>query len=415
MSKTSLYNEIPHEDTIEVLKRERFYVIILAAIQIVHILDFVIMMPLGPNFMRVFNVTPTQFSALVSAYTFSAGIVGFIGALYADHFDRKKFLMFNFTGFIIGTAMCAMAQGFASLLTARIIAGAFGGVLNACVLSLVTELIPFKRRGAAMGVVMSAFSIASVIGVPLGLYLANLFDWHAAFIFICAVAAVFWTASLIYLPSVKVDHEPTSSLQNLKNFKNILSQPDYLVSFSLTVLLAFGVFGIIPFISPYMVKNVGFLEKDLPLIYLIGGTCTIVSSRIIGKACDRIGSFKVFRFMAIACIIPMLMLTNSPALPLWGALIVTSSFMMFTSGRFIPAMTLISGVVKPKERGTFMSLENAFRQLASGISSQVAGLIITTGVAGQLIGYNYVGYIGVATSVLAIFIAYRVSQKLQSK
>ena len=403
------------EDSVEVLKKERFYVIILAAIQIVHILDFVIMMPLGPNFMRVFNVTTGQFSALVSAYTFSAGIVGFLGALYADHFDRKKFLMFNFTGFIIGTAMCAMAQGFASLLTARIIAGAFGGVLNACVLSLVTELIPFKRRGAAMGVVMSAFSIASVIGVPLGLYLANMFDWHAAFIFICLVAAIFWIASIVYLPAVKVDHEPTSIVQNLKNFKTILIQPDYLVSFSLTVILAFGVFGIVPFISAYMVKNVGFLEKDLPLIYLVGGMCTIISSRIIGKACDRLGSIKVFRFLALISILPMLLMTHLPPVPIWAALFTCAFFMVFVSGRFIPAMTLISGVVKPKERGTFMSLENAFRQLGGGASSQIAGVVITTSAAGQLVGYNIVGYIGVATSIIAIFIAIRVSHKLTTK
>lgn len=411
---TIALNPLPQE-TDEDLRKERFYVIILAAIQVAHILDFVIMMPLGPNFMRVFNVTTTQFSTLVSAYTFSAGIVGFLGALYADHFDRKKFLLFNFTGFIIGTAMCAMAQGFASLLIARIIAGAFGGVLNACVLSLITELIPFKRRGAAMGVVMSAFSVASVLGVPLGLYLANTFDWHAAFIFICILAAVFWVASIIILPAVKVDHEPTSIVQNMKNFKKILIQPDYLISFSLTVILAFGVFGIVPFISPYMVKNVGLTEKDLPLIYLVGGTCTIISSRIIGKACDRLGNLKVFRLLAIISIVPMLLITNAPALPVWGALMVTSMFMVFVSGRFIPAMTLISGMVKPKERGTFMSLENAFRQLSSGASSQIAGILITTGTMGELVGYSRVGYIGAATSLLALFIAAIVSKKLTSQ
>lgn len=400
------------DETVEDLRKEKLYVLILATIQFVHILDFVIMMPLGPNFMRVFDITTTQFSALVSAYTFSAGIVGFIGALYADHFDRKRFLLFNFTGFIIGTAMCAMAQGFASLLIARIIAGAFGGVLNACVLSLIAELIPFKRRGTAMGVVMSAFSVSSVVGIPIGLYLANLFDWHAAFIFICILAAFFWVAAVIILPPVKVDHEPTTLVQNLKNFQKILAQPDYLISFSLTVILAFGVFGIVPFISPYMVKNVGLTERDLPLIYLIGGTCSIISSRIIGRACDRHGSFKVFRFLAIVSIVPMLLITNAPALPIWGGLIITSLFMVFVSGRFIPAMTLISGVVKPKERGTFMSLENSFRQLAAGASSQIAGILITTGVTGELVGYNRVGYIGIMTSVVAIFIALKVTKKV---
>ncbi len=398
------------------LRRERWYIIILATIQIAHILDFVIMMPLGPRFMRVFNITPVEFSTLVSAYTFSAGIVGFMGALYADHFDRKKFLLFNFTGFIIGTYLCAIAPNFAALLFARIIAGAFGGILNACVLSLVSDLIPFQRRGAAMGVVMSAFSISSVLGVPTGLYIANMFDWHAAFYFICLIGIIFWILSFLILPSVRARVEPISFKDNLLNFKSILSQGDYLQSFLLTSLLGFGVFMIVPFISPFMVKNIGMTESELPLIYLIGGTCTIISARIIGKLCDKIGSYKVFRFTALISIVPIFLLTNlPPGIAIWMALVSTSLFTMTGSGRFIPAMTLVSAVVKPEDRGTFMSLENASRQMSSGIASQIAGLIIGSTAAGALTNYNVVGYIAIATSVIGIFIAYRIKTKFNLK
>lgn len=403
--------ETPALDSTEALRKERWYVIILAAIQIAHILDFVIMMPLGPRFMRVFEINTTEFSSLVSAYTFSAGIVGFFGALYADHFDRKKFLMFNFTGFIVGTFMCAIAPNFAALLTARIVAGAFGGILNACVLSMVADLIPFERRGAAMGVVMSSFSIASVLGVPLGLYVAQIFDWHAAFYLICIIGVIFWILSLIILPSVKTRKTQMTIKENLKNFKGILLQKDYLQSFLLTSVLGFGVFMIVPFISPYMVRNVGLTEADLPFIYLAGGTCTIISARLIGKACDKIGSYKVFRFVAILSIVPIFFLTNLPPVPLALALLSTSCFMMTGSGRFIPAMTIVSAVVKPQERGTFMSLENAARQMSSGLASQISGLIIGAGAAGALTNYHIVGYIGVATSLIAIFIAFRIKTK----
>ena len=395
----------------ETLKKERLYVLILAAIQISHILDFVIIMPLGPNFMRVFHINPAEFSSLVSAYTFSAGIVGFIGALYADHFDRKKFLLFNFTGFIIGTFMCAIAPNFAALLIARIVAGAFGGVLNACVLSMVADLIPFERRGAAMGVVMSSFSIASVLGVPLGLYVAQIFDWHAAFYLIVIVGIVFWIMSYLILPSVKVRTTKLSLKENIKNFKTILIQKDYLQSFTLTSILGFGIFSIVPFISPYMVGNVGLTEAQLPLIYLAGGTCTIISARLIGRACDRVGSFKVFRLVATLSIIPILILTNLPQVPLAWALVSSSIFMMTGSGRFIPAMTIVSAVVKPQDRGTFMSLENASRQMSSGFASQAAGLIIGTSAAGALTNYNIVGYIGVVTSIIGIYIAYKIKIK----
>lgn len=398
-------------DLKEVLRKERFYIIVLAAIQIIHILDFVIMMPLGPQFMRVFQINPTEFSSLVSAYTFSAGIVGFFGALYADHFDRKKFLMFNFTGFILGTFMCAIAPNFAALLTARIIAGAFGGVLNACVLSMVADLIPFQRRGAAMGVVMSSFSIASVLGVPLGLYVAQLFDWHAAFYFICIIGSIFWTASLFFLPSIKVRATKLTMKENLKNFRSILIQKDYLQSFLLTSILGFGIFMVVPFISTYMVGNVGLTESQLPLIYLMGGSCTILSARFIGKACDRVGSFKVFRIVALISIIPILILTNLPQVHIAIALVTSSMFMMTGSGRFIPAMTIVSAVVKPQERGTFMSLENAARQMSSGLASQTAGLIIGATAAGAMTNYNIVGYICVATSIVAIYIAFQIKKK----
>ncbi len=407
---------MPHTlDEKATLKKERLYVIILAAIQIAHILDFVMIMPLGPRFMREFHITPAQFSTLVSAYTFSAGIIGFFGALYADHFDRKKFLLFNFVGFIVGTFMCGMSNNFSTLLTARIVAGAFGGVLNACVLAMVADLIPFQRRGAAMGVVMSAFSISSVLGVPTGLYIAQIFDWHASFYFICLVGIIFWLMSVFILPSVKVRESNMSIRDNLNNFKAILIQKDYLQSFTLTSVLGFGVFMIVPFISPYMVGNVGLTESQLPLIYLCGGTCTIITARIIGRACDKVGNFKVFRTVAIISILPVLLLTHLPAVPVAVALCCTSFFMMTGSGRFIPAMTIVSAVVKPKERGTFMSLENAARQLSSGVASQMAGLIIGAGTAGALTNYNIVGYIGVATSLIAIVIAYQIKNKFNLK
>ncbi|MGE3608762.1 MAG: MFS transporter [Bacteriovoracaceae bacterium] len=395
----------------EDLKRERLYVIILSAIQIAHILDFVIMMPLGPRFMRVFNITPAEFSTLVSAYTFSAGIVGFFGALYADHFDRRKFLLFNFTGFILGTFMCAIAPNFAALLTARILAGAFGGILNASVLSLVSDLIPFERRGAAMGVVMSSFSISSVVGVPIGLYISNIFDWHAAFYFICAIGIIFWIMAFIVLPSVRVRTEPKSFKDNLLNFKNILKQKDYLKSFLLTSVLSFGVFSIVPFMSAFMVRNVGLTEAELPLIYLSGGICTIISARLIGKLCDKKGSFNVFKVVAIISIIPIFIVTHLTPAPLWIVLAMTSFFMMSGSGRFIPAMTMISAIVKPKERGTFMSLENASRQFSSGAASQVAGLIMGSTAAGTFTNYDIVGYIGIVTSLGAIFIASHIKNK----
>lgn len=402
-------SDTPTENLNAVLKKERIYVLILAAIQIAHILDFVIMMPLGPRFMRVFSISPVEFSTLVSSYTFSAGIVGFIGALYADQFDRKKFLIFNFTGFIAGTFMCAISTNFTTLLVARIIAGAFGGILNACVLSLVADLIPFQRRGQAMGVVMSSFSVSSVVGIPIGLYIANTFDWHYTFYFICLLSSIFWIMSLFLLPSIKVN-SPKSFMDNLRGFRKVFKR-DYIEAFCLTSCLAFGIFHVIPFIAPYLVANVGFKESNLPFMYLCGGIGTIITARVVGKLTDKVGSFTVFRFLALISIVPILVLTHLPQVDTWIVLTVTTIFTMFGSARFIPAMTMVSGVVKPEERGTFMSLENAGRQFASGAASQTAGLIIGSSATGALTGYNIVGMICVTSSIIAVFIANHIRKK----
>lgn len=390
-------------------KRERWYVTILAAIQVIHILDFVIMMPLGPHFMRVFDISPSEFSILVSSYTFSAGIAGLFGALFADQYERKSFLLFNFSGFILGTFICGLSSDFLTLLIARIIAGAFGGILNANVLSMVSDLIPFQRRGSAMGIIMSAFSITSIFGIPIGLFIANSLSWNASFYFIAIMGILFWLLSFLILPSIKNKIEHKNLKEQFLNLALVISQKRYLTSFLLTCTLSFGLFIAIPFISPYMVRNVGMTETQLPLIYLIGGLFTIISARIIGKLCDQIGSFKVFKTVAIFSIFPLIVMTNLPrGTAIWLTLIFTTMFTMSGSGRFIPALTMISAVVNPKERGTFMNLENALRQIMSGIASVVGGLIIGSSSTGSLTNYGTVGLIGTLASVMAIFIALKI-------
>jgi predicted MFS family arabinose efflux permease len=392
-------------------KRERLYVFILAAIQVVHILDFVVMMPLGPRFMRVFNISPIEFSTLVSAYTFSAGGVGFFGALYADQFDRKRFLLFNFMGFIIGTLMCGLATNFATLLIARIVAGAFGGVLNASVLSMVADLIPYKRRGAAMGVIMSAFSVSSIIGIPTGLYIANILDWHATFFFICLVSAIFWILGFMTLPSIPAV-KTKGFMEKLRKFKKIIVNPDYLLTFFFSSLLSLGMFMIIPFISTYMVRNIGIQESDLSLLYLVGGLITIVTARYVGKLCDRLGAFKIFKIMALISLIPITILTHLPPVSLFVVILVSSAFTVLGNARFIPAMTMVSGVVKTEDRGTFMSLENASRQLSSALAAQIGGVILGSTAAGALTNFDVIGYLCVSATFGSLLIAYKLRTKI---
>lgn len=390
--------------------QEKIWVYLLGSIQFVHILDFVILMPLGPLLMRTFHVTPSQFGMLVSSYTFAAGGANFLYSIIADRYERKRVLLVAFAGFLIGTLLCALAPVFPLLLCARIVAGTFGGVLNGVVFALVADLVPPQRRGAANGIVMSAFSLSSVLGVPIGLALAEIFTWHAPFLFIVAVGTMGFILAAKVLPQVHNQKPSKPALETLRQFAAIATERRHVEGFLLTSLLAFGIFMIIPFISPSMVSNVGLKESDLKYIYLFGGAATIFSARFIGRMCDKVGSLRMFTIVSIISFVPILLLTHLTPVPLWVALLVTTPFMMTGSGRFIPAMTLVSLAVHPQKRGTFMGLENAFRQVASGCSSLIAGLVIYQTADGRMENFGYLGIAAVVATGLAWFFARRLAQ-----
>ena len=139
--------------------KESIILLLLAAINFTHILDFMIMMPLGNYLMPYFNISSQQFSMLVAAYTFSAGISGFLAAFFVDRFDRKRVLLVGYSGFLVGTLFCALSPTYSILLLSRIVAGMFGGLIGAQVVSIVADIVPYERRGAAMGIIMAAFSV----------------------------------------------------------------------------------------------------------------------------------------------------------------------------------------------------------------------------------------------------------------
>lgn len=390
------------------MKRERLLLLTLAAINFTHIVDFMIMMPLGPQLMRLFSISPQQFSALVSTYTFSAGASSFIGAFVLDRFDRKKTLLITYAGFVVGTFACAMAPSYEFLLSARIITGAFGGILSALILSIVGDVIPEFRRAAAVGIVMSAFSAASIVGVPLGLFIAAHFSWHAPFIFLGSLSILIFGLVLFSMPGLRshmnedVPHpSPVTVLTSVARNGNQIS------ALWFTVTLVLGHFTIIPFLSPYMVSNVGFSESDLTYIYLLGGIVTVFTSPMIGRLADRIGKAKVFTIFALLTLIPVFAITNMSRTALPLALFATTIFFVTSSGRWVPATTMITSAVTPHNRGSFMSINSSVQQISAGIAASIAGTIISENGAGELVNYQYVGYLAIVISLVAVLVSRR--------
>jgi DHA1 family inner membrane transport protein len=394
-------------------KRERLLLIVLALVQFAHIVDFMILMPLGPRLMSEFGISPAHFGALVSAYTFSAGICGFLAAPLLDRFTRKTALMCSFGGFIVGTTLCGFATNYEWLMLARVVAGCFGGVSNALIVATVADAVPLERRGAAMGIVMMSFGLASVLGVPLGLIAANPLGWRAPFLILGALSLVLLSMAAIALPHVARSGRAAGE-SVLESLRAVFGVRGHWTAFAFTAVLMFAGFVMIPYISPTLVKNCGLSNEQLPYVYVLGGACTFVSMPLLGRLADKFGLFRIFAIMSVLTIPVMLAVTHFGRLPLGYILPVTTAFMICASGRIAPAMTLVTSAVEPKHRGGFLSVNNSFQQIAIGLGAMTGALIVTSGPGGTLLHYGRAGWVGIAAILLSVFLASRIRKTPQA-
>jgi predicted MFS family arabinose efflux permease len=380
----------------------------LAFIQFSHIVDFMIMMPLGPQLMRIFDITPHQFGILVSSYTFAAGASGLAAAFVIDRFDRKTSLLFFYLGFTLGTLACALSPNYEMLLLSRTLTGIFGGVLNSLIFAIVGDAIAPQKRASAMGLVMTAFSIASVFGVPFSLFLANQYNWHAPFFFLGFVSLGMIALIIKAVPKVNghLSHERPAHwyLPVLTVFKN----PNQVTALTFQALLIFGQFSIIPFLSPSMVANAGMSESQLPFIYLVGGGVSMFGGPFMGRMADKYGKKKIFLLAAFVSLLPIYLITHLGPTPLYLLLPLVGFFFFCMNGRIVPSTALITSTVHAQNRGTFMSIATAVQQFSAALASWIAGLIIVRTAEGHLDGYQTVGLISIAFSLLAMFMVRRI-------
>jgi len=387
------------------VRSERALLTVLAGIQITHILDFMLLMPLGAQLMRLFALTPGELGLLVSIYMLTAASVGFAAALVIDRFDRRTTLLVLYACFTATTLITVTAQTYVWLLFARATAGAFGGVLAATALAIVADTVPEGRRGAALGFVMSAFSIASIAGVPLSLWLATLFSWRAPFLFLTGFCTVIFFATFRVVPPVRGHVEEVRGRASFARVFEVFSNANHWRAFGLTMLLNFSGFTVVPFLAPYFVVNVGIKETELPITYFCGGIAALVFVRFVGRLTDLHGRQRVFTAVAALSIAAILITTHLPSAPLWIAVLVQILAMTSFSGRFVPAMAIITAAVSPRLRGSFMSFNAALQQLSAGVASFVASLIVVTGASGELHRFGAVGWLSMLATLLAIGLA----------
>ena len=379
------------------------------AVQFTAIVDFMIIMPLGPYLEQAIGVTTDKFTWVVTAYTYAAAISGFCSTLFLDRFARRPAFLALFAGFIVGTLMCGLVTDFPTLVAARVLTGAFGGLLGGMSLTIVGDIFPEERRGEATGTLMMGFALASSFGVPLGLFLGDRYGWHAPFLVLAALCVPFMGLAAAILPRMDGHLARYDFGQSpLDRLRVTYGTPNHLRAFALMTALMLGGFSVIPFMNNYLVRNVGIVKELLVWPYVAGGLTALVGMRIIGRLADRYGKLRVFRVMIPLNAAILLAITCLPHVSLAVVMFAVSMTMLFNGGRMVPAMAMIVSSVEPRLRGGFMGANSAVQHLAAGLGTTIGGMIIFQPQPGAPISrYPYVGLFAAAVTLSTLWLAGR--------
>lgn len=391
-----------------------FIIAILSILQFTIILDFMVLSPLGAILMPQLHITTAQFGLVVSAYAFSAGISGILAAGFADKFDRKALLIFFYIGFLAGTFLCAIAPDYNFLLIARIVTGIFGGVIGSVGFAIISDLFKFEVRGRVMGFVQMSFAASQILGLPIGLMLANKFGWHSSFWMIAIFGIVVGVVIVIYMKPVASHLQLKSERNPFQHLIKTFSVPDYVKAYLCTTLLATGGFMLMPFGSAFSTNNLGLTLEQLPMVYLIVGIFSIATGPIIGKLSDSVGKFKVFVWGTLISSFMVAIYTPLGITPVW--IVIAISIIMFAgiTCRMITSSALVSAIPAPQDRGAFMSINASVQQISGGIASAIAGIIVFQAPDGILHHYDILGYVVIGTMIITIAMMYWIDRHVKA-
>jgi len=395
---------------------QKIIIAILALLQFTVILDFMVISPLGDILMKTLDMTTSNFGFAVSAYAFSAGISGLLAAGFADKFDRKKLLIFFYTGFIIGTVFCALSTSYMMLLMARIVTGLFGGVIGSVSLAIVTDLFVIHQRGRVMGFIQMAFATSQILGIPVGLYFANNWGWHSAFIMIAVLGVLILIAIITQMQPIIKHLEVQSDKSPFLHLWHTLSNKQYQIGFASIAFLSVGGFMLQPFGSAFLVNNIKISHLELPMVFFFTGLSVLFIMPLVGKLSDKISKFKLFAAGSILSIIMILIYTNLNPIPLWEIVVINMILFMGIMSRMIPATTLNTAIPGLEDRGAYMSISSSLQQIAGGIAAVCAGYIVHQKTkTAPLENYDILGYVIAIITLCSIFFIWRVNQLVKSK
>jgi predicted MFS family arabinose efflux permease len=402
-------------ETIPLTGYQKFVILLLALLQFTVILDFMILSPLGDILMKDLSMTTSQFGSVVSAYAISAGISGFLAAGFADKFDRKRLLLFFYTGFVIGTLFCGLSQSYEALFAARIVTGVFGGVIGAVGMAIITDVFALSQRGRVLGFVQMAFAASQILGIPIGLLLANLWGWHSTFYMVVILSLVIGVLVTFKLKPVTAHLQTQHDKNPFEHLWHTVKKKNYRIGFMATAMLSLGGFMLMPFTSAFIVNNVQIPQTNLPVIFFFTGISSIFIMPLIGKLSDRFDKFRIFTAGSVLACVMIVIYTNLTPVPIWTVILINMILFMGIMSRMVPATALNSAIPELSDRGAYMSINSSLQQLAGGVAAMFAGLVVKQADKNSPIeNFNVLGYVMVGIIIWCVYLISRVSNLVKS-
>lgn len=393
---------------------QKIVMLSLAFIQFTIILDFMIIAPIGDILMKTLSISTEQFGLVVSSYAFSAAISGIAVAGFVDKYDRKKVLLFFFAGFILGTLLCGISTTYIEILISRIITGIFAGVTSSAIFTIIADLFAPQLRGRAMSGVQMGFAVSQILGIPLGLFISNKFGWNSTFIFIVILSVLMLIGIVFLFQPINAHLQKQSDKNPFLHLWHTVTKKQYQTGFLAVMFLAVGGFILMPFSSVFLINNVHVSYDHLPLVFLCTGISSLIVMPIIGKLSDKFDRYRIFAFGSCAAALMVMIYTHLPVSPLW--LVITINMLLFAAimSRMSPVMALNTMVPKQEDRGAYMSISSSLQQIAGGIGSIIAGMIVfqpTT--TSPLQHFDILGYVVVGIFAMCIYLVRRMYLNIQ--
>ncbi len=379
------------------------------------VLDYMLTSALSAILLPELNITTKQFGLLASAYPISAGITAILLSGYADKFDRKKILLFFYSGFLLGVLFCTIAPSFQILIVARIITGTFGGVVGSICFAIIADLFETTQRGRAMGFLQMASAGTQILGLPLALYLASELDWHLAFGLILFIGIITVFLIIWKINPVNGHLKNPVKVNPWRHSLKIISNRKYLIVFLNNTLLVAGDVILMTFSSAFCTNNLGVSLENLPLLYGFAGAATFICSPLIGRLTDKFGTLNVFVVGSIITIVTVAVFTNLGINPFWSVIIVHTLIFVGINARSISSSAL--GTIMPdvEDRGAFMAVDAAMQLAVAGSAAILAGLIVFQSEDGMINNFSTLGFVVISLMLMTIGLMFIITRMVKRK